>query len=155
VSLSDIIIRQGKVSFRHAQGAVSHAALQCEHVAAFAPELTRCVRLLALLDSLGGHSTAQWGDVRVQGGSKAPAAERRAELIEALESIPPKLVQVARKIRGNPVPTVRDYGTRYQNDDGTQIVPTGTFTEGLLRSILQANEGGTSRGCCGACRART
>ena len=34
------------------------------------------------------------------------------------------------------VPTVRDYGTRYQNDDGTQIVPTGTFTEGLLRSIL-------------------
>lgn len=58
----------------------------------------------------------------MQGGSKAPAAERRAELIEALESIPPKLVQVARKIRGNPPASQR-----------------GRYIEGLLRGMSGAD----------------
>ena len=39
MSLTNIIIRQGKILFRHAQGAVSHAPLQGEHVAAAAEVL--------------------------------------------------------------------------------------------------------------------
>ena len=87
-------------------------------VAAFSPELRRCIQLLEALDSLGGHSTAAWGDVRVLGGSKTPAAERRSELIEALESMPPKLVKVARKIRDNPPDSQR-----------------GRYVAGLLRGL--------------------
>lgn len=71
-------------------------------VACLADELRRCVNLLSLLDSLGGHSTAQWGEVRVQGGSKVPVAETRAEVAEALAAMPKKLVKVAEKIRGCP-----------------------------------------------------
>ena len=87
-------------------------------VAAFAPELTRIIRLLGQLDSLGGHSTAAWGDVRVQGGSSTPAAERRAELLEELEAMSPKLLKVAEKIRGCPPATSK-----------------GKYIGGLLRGL--------------------
>ena len=93
--------------------------LQEMALASLAPALRRCVHLLEALDSLGGHSTAaQWGDIRVQGGSKVPAAERRAELIEALESMPPKLLRITRQIRGYPPDS-----------------PRGRYIAGLLRGM--------------------
>ena len=87
-------------------------------VACLAHELRRCVHILGQLDSLGGHSAAAWGDVRVQGGDHAAQAERRVELLEELEAMPPKLVQVARRLRGYPPEGAR-----------------GRYIAGLLRGL--------------------
>ena len=83
-------------------GAVFPSDIEETVLTEIAPVLRRCVHLLALLDSLDGHAVGQWGDVRVQGGSKTPAAERRAELLEELGAMSPKLLRLARKLWGNP-----------------------------------------------------
>ena len=54
----------------------------------------------------------------MQGGSKAPAAERRAELIEALGGMPPRLVKIAEKLRS------------YRSDSAR-----GRYVAGLLRGL--------------------
>lgn len=70
-------------------------------VSCLAPGLRHCVRLLEALDCLSGHSAASWRE-QVQGGDKAPMAERRAELLEELRTLPPRLVTLAQKLRGYP-----------------------------------------------------
>jgi hypothetical protein len=39
-------------------------------------------------------------------------------------------------VRIDSVPTIQGNGTSEENGDGTTFVPSGTFTEGLLRNIL-------------------
>lgn len=75
-------------------------------VACLAPGIRHAIRLLQSLDGLQGHSAAT-RDERVQGGSPAPAAERRLELLEELRRLPPKLVRLAQILRGYPVGTAR------------------------------------------------
>ena len=87
-------------------------------VCCFADDLRRIIHLLGALDSVGGHSAAQWGELKVLGGDHAAQAERRAELLEELEAVPPKLLRLARKIRGNPPDSQR-----------------GRYIAGLLRGL--------------------
>ena len=70
-------------------------------VSCLAPGLRHCVRLLEELDGVPGHSASSWRE-RVQGGSSAPAAERRVELMEELQAMPPRLVKIAERLRGYP-----------------------------------------------------
>jgi len=91
-------------------------------VAAFAPDVARCIRLLSMLDVLNGCSSTRWGDVRVQGGDHAAQAERRAEVAIEMEAMPPKLACIARKVRGTPPASQR-----------------GRYIEGLLRGLSGAD----------------
>lgn len=70
-------------------------------VSCLAPGLRHAIRLLESLDELQGHSSPSWSE-RVQGGSPAPVAERRVELLEELRRLPPKLVRLAQILRGYP-----------------------------------------------------
>lgn len=74
----------------------AEVALSC-----LAAGLRHCIRLLESLDELQGHSSPSWSE-RVQGGSPAPVAERRVELLEELRRLPPKLVRLAQILRGYP-----------------------------------------------------
>ncbi len=87
-------------------------------LAHLAPELARCIRLLEALDSLNGCSSTRWGSERVQGGDHAAQAERRAEVAEALEAMPKKLVKVAERLRGYRLDTTK-----------------GKYVGGLLRGL--------------------
>ena len=71
-------------------------------VAAFAPDVARCIQLLSMLDVLNGCSSTRWGETRVLGGDHAAQAERRAEVAIEMEAMPPKLACIARKVRGAP-----------------------------------------------------
>lgn len=85
-------------------------------VAVASPSILRVIRLLEALDSLSGHTTANLD--RVSGGSPVPAAERRLELIEALEKCPPRLRNIADALRGQPSGSAR-----------------GRYVDGLLQGL--------------------
>lgn len=102
-------------------------------LAHLAPGLRRCIHLLGQLDSLGGHTVAAWGVERVLGGDRTPQAERRAELLEALAGMPPKLVKIAEKLRS------------YRSDSAR-----GRYIAGLLRGQSGSDLQQAAKLSCGA-----